>query len=43
MLRDLMAKYGSDKGHHGFCEFYEGYFAPLRQSMKAFLEVRKED
>ena len=39
MLKELMDRYGSDKGHHGFCEFYEGYFEPLRQSMKAFLEV----
>ena len=39
MLKELMDKYGSDKGHHGFCEFYESYFAPLRQSMKAFLEI----
>ena len=39
MLNELMAKYGSDKGAHGFCEFYEGYFRPRREDVKTFLEI----
>ena len=39
MLHDLMAKYGSDKASHGFCEFYEGYFGPIRDSARAVLEI----
>ena len=38
-LNDLMAKYGSDKAAHGFCEFYESFFAPVRESVRAFLEI----
>ena len=39
MLDALMRKYGSDKADHGYCEFYEGHFAPIRESVKAFLEI----
>lgn len=38
-LHELMVKYGSDKADHGFCEFYESYFGPIRESVKAFLEI----
>lgn len=39
MLNDLMKKYGSDKADHGFCEFYESFFGPIRESAKTFLEI----
>ena len=39
MLHDLMAKYGSDKAPHGFCEFYEKWFGPVRQDVKSVLEI----
>ena len=32
MLNELMVKYGSDKADHGYCDFYEGYFGPIRES-----------
>jgi hypothetical protein len=38
-LNDLMEKYGSDKAVHGYCEFYESYFGPIRESAKSVLEI----
>ncbi len=43
MLHDLMAKYGSDKAAHGFCPFYEDFFAPVRMDVKSVLEIGVED
>ena len=39
MLNDLMKKYGSDKTEHGYCEFYESFFATIRESVTAMLEI----
>ncbi len=38
-LHELMAKYGSDKAQHQFCEFYESYFGPVREDVKKVLEI----
>ena len=38
-LNDLMVKYGSDKAQHGFCDFYESFFSPVRESVKSVLEI----
>jgi len=40
-LDQLAIKYGSDKSskHHGYCDVYERYFAPLRHSNISFLEI----
>ena len=38
-LHELMAKYGSDKAQHGFCEFYSRFFEPVRESVEKVLEV----
>ena len=43
MLHDLMAKYGSDKAPHEFCEFYESFFAPVRLDVKSVLEIGVAD
>ena len=43
MLKELMDRYGSDKAPHGFCEFYESFFAPVRESVKSVLEIGVAD
>jgi hypothetical protein len=42
-LNDLMVKYGSDKAAHGFCEFYESFFLPVREDVKSVLEIGVAD
>jgi predicted O-methyltransferase YrrM len=39
MLVSLAVKYGTDKAHHGYCEFYERHFAPMREEARAVLEI----
>ena len=38
-LESLARKYGSDKFEHGFCPFYERFFGPVREEVKAVLEI----
>jgi len=42
-LHDLMVKYGSDKATHGFCDFYESFFQPVREQVKSVLEIGVAD
>jgi len=39
MLAELFKKYGTDKLEHGYADFYEGYFGPIRESVESFLEI----
>jgi len=39
MLAELFKKHGTDKLEHGYADFYEGYFGPIRESVKSFLEI----
>jgi hypothetical protein len=39
MLVSLAVKYGTDKAHHGYCEFYDRWFGPMRESARAVLEI----